>query len=124
MKEIQTIADLNALKQQEHIPNHYVEEIIQQFLAWQRELSDEELESLQFPLQICMYHLDNQEDAEILLNLKHDIEYVNLEKIEGTKFFRIGLMQEHQISLLFVLENILSKEIKKWLYELGGRENV
>lgn len=124
MIKIQTITDLNALKQQEHVPNSFFEEIEQQFLAWNKELNGEVLDEFSLPPEACMYHFDRQDDVEILFKHVHEIEYVDVEEINDTKFFRIGLMQDHQMSLIFVLADNLPQDIKEWLHELGSRQNV
>lgn len=124
MKKIQTMSDLHELKQQEHVPKQYVDEIEFQFLAWQKELNEDVLDEFGLPPEACMYHFDRGEDVKILLHHVHEIEYVEMECIENSTFFRVGLMQDHQMSLIFVLADYLPEDIKEWLYELGGRANV
>src|SRR5699024_12526953 len=124
INKIKTTTDFNALKQQEHVPKSFSEEIEQPFLAWNKEVNGEVLDEFSLPPEACMYHIERQDDVEILLNHVHEIEYVDVEEINDTKFFRIGLMQDHQMSLIFVLADNLPQDIKEWLHELGSRQNV
>ena len=53
---------------------------------------------------------DHIEDGKVLQHYEHQIEYVDIEQVEDTAFFRIGLMQDHQITLIFVLEEYVTED--------------
>src|SRR5699024_5360938 len=122
MIKIQTITDLNALKQQEHVPNSFFEEIEQQLLAWNKELNVRVLHEITVPPDACRYQMEGQDEVETLLNHVHEIEYVHVEEINDTEFFLIRLMQDHQMSLIFVLADNLPQDTKEWLHEIGSRQ--
>jgi hypothetical protein len=45
----------------------------------------------------------------------NDIEYVETERMDGMKYFRIGIMQDHQLSVIYFLEGTLPYRTEKWL---------
>lgn len=51
----------------------------------------------------------------MLQNYVNDIEYVDIERMGGVKYFRIGIMQDHQMSIIYFLEGTLPYRTEKWL---------
>src|SRR5699024_1662287 len=95
MKVIQTFADVQALERDEHLPSFYIDEIKNQFRLWyEAENEGEEIEDFSLPSWACIYHFNDVEDAKMLESCVNDIEYVETERIDGMKYFRIGIMQD------------------------------
>lgn len=118
MKVIQTLADVQALeREEEHLPSFYVEEIENQFRLWyEAENNGEDIEAFSLPSSACIYHFNDANDARRMLeSYVNDIEYVETERIDGMKYFRIGIMQDHQLSVIYFLEGTLPYRTEKWL---------
>lgn len=116
MKVIQTLADVQALERDEHLPSFYMEEIKNQFCLWyEAENEGEEIEDFSLPSWACIYHFNDVEDARMLESYVDDIEYVETERMDGMKYFRIGIMQDHQLSVIYFLEGTLPYRTEKWL---------
>ncbi|GAA4067324.1 hypothetical protein [Amphibacillus indicireducens] len=116
MIKIQTMADVHALEADEQLPSLYVEEIKNQFLIWyEAENEGESLDEFSLPSYSCIYHFDREEDMQVLIDHMNALEFVDVEKIEGQKYFRIGLMQDHQMSLIYFLERTLPRKTERWL---------
>lgn len=116
MKIIRTMADIQALKTNEHLPSFYVEAIQRQFLLWyEAEEHGETLDSFCLPLHSCIYHLETDEDSFIILdNLMH-VEYIDVEETDEGDYFRMGMMQEHEMSVVYFLAGTFSKRMEWWL---------
>lgn len=116
MKIIRTLADVQSLKNDEHLPSFYVEEIRKQFLGTYEAVAESEsIDDFSLPPYACIYHFNEESDLEMLVKLTRNIEYVDTEVIDGTKFFRIGIMQDHEMSVIYFLENTLPYKTEKWL---------
>jgi len=116
MKIIQTLADVQSLKNDECLPSFYVEEIYHQFLgSYEAMAEDEAIEEFVLPLQACIYHFNHLNDREMLEELANHIEYVDTEVVERLKYFRIGIMQDHEMSVIYFLEGTLPNKTEKWL---------
>ena len=116
MKVIQTMVDVRALEKVERLPPFYLEEIKKQFLMWyEAENDDEDIENFYLPSYACIYHFNHENDLRMLQNYLNDIEYVDTERINGIKYFRIGMMQDHQVSIIYFLESTLPFKTEKWL---------
>ena len=116
MKVIRTKADVFALKVDEHLPSFYVDEIYQQFIGSYEAVNEgESLDEFSLPSHACIYHFDKEEDMQMLVNNVGALEYVDVDKVEGKRYFRIGLMQDHEISVIFFLEGTLPYKTEKWL---------
>lgn len=116
MKRIQTMADVHALKAEEHLPSFYVEEIKNQFLTWyEAENEGESVDNFSLLNHSCIYHFDEEKDMQFIIDCIANVEYVEVENIEGQKYFRIGLMQDHQMSIIYFLEGTLPRRIEMWL---------
>ena len=117
MRRIQKMVDVHALKMEKHLPSFYVEEIKNQFLMWYE--AENECESLkEFCLSnhSCIYHFDKKEDIQMLVDYIDDVEYVEVEEnVAGQKYFRIGFMQDHHMSIIYFLEGTLPRRIERWL---------
>jgi hypothetical protein len=114
--KIQTKADVHALEADGHLPSFYVEEVKNQFLIWyEAENGGETLDEFILPPYSCIYHFDKEEDIQMLIDYMNVIEYVDVEKTNGQKFFRIGLMQDHQMSIIYFLEGTLPRKAERWL---------
>jgi len=54
--------------------------------------------------------------ACVLSNLSNKaLDFVDVEKTEIQKDLRIAFRQEHQISIIYLLEGTLSHKIKRWI---------
>ncbi len=116
MKVIRTMADVQSLKDDGHLPSFYIEEIYNQFLGTYEAVAvSEKIDDFSLDPNACIYHFDRESDLEMLVRLTGNIEYVDVEIIDGTKFFRIGIMQDHEMSIICFLENTLPYRTEKWL---------
>ena len=116
MKVIRTMADVQSLKDDGHLPSFYIEEIYNQFLGTYEAVAEsEKIDDFSLDPNACIYHFDRESDLEMLVRLTGNIEYVDVEIIDGTKFFRIGIMQDHEMSIICFLENTLPYRSEKWL---------
>lgn len=116
MKVIRTKADVLALKADEHLPSFYVDEIYQQFIgSYEAENEGESLGEFSLSPHACIYHFDKEKDMKMLVDNVGALEYVDVDKVEGIKYFRIGLMQDHQMSIIFLLEGTLPRKTEQWL---------
>src|SRR5699024_8437186 len=108
MKKIQTMADIQALQHSKKLPSFYVEEIKHQFLMWYEAESDgESLHEFCLPPHSCIYHVDEVGDINGFTELLKKKEYVDVEKTDGQKYFRIGYMDDHEMSIVYLLEKNL-----------------
>src|SRR5690625_7624451 len=99
MRVIQTLADVQSLKDDEHLPSFYVEEIYNQFLWSYKAVAEREaIDDFSLEPYACIYHFDDEEDLKVLEKFTQSIEYVDTEVIEDLKYFRIGIMQDHEMS--------------------------
>lgn len=120
MKRIQTMADVQVLKKEEHLPSYYKREIKDQFLLYYDfEGEGEAMESFRLPVHACIYHLEDEEDGKIILDQLLNIEFVDIEGSADRRYFRIGIMHDHQMSTLYCLEGVLSYELEKYLVSKG-----
>src|SRR5699024_492421 len=116
MKVIRTMADVQSLKDDGHLPSFYIEEIYNQFLGTYEAVAEsEKIDDFSLDPNAFIYHFDRESDLEMLVRLTGNIEYVDVEIIDGTKFFRIGIMQDHEMSIICFLENTLPYRTEKWL---------
>lgn len=116
MKRIQTMADVHALIADEQLPSFYVREIKDQFIMWhEAESEGESIDSFCLSNHSCIYHLDKEEDMHLIIDNFIDVEYVETEKIEKQMYFRIGLMQDHQMSIIYFLAGTLPRRVELWL---------
>jgi hypothetical protein len=118
MKRIQSIADIEELKARGTIPHHYLVVIDTQFQEWyEAENTGESLDVFQLPIDSCIYHLEDEKDGGFILDQLIHVEYVEIEEVDGYKYFRIGIMNDHQMNLVFFLEGTLQPRTQ------GLREN-
>lgn len=111
MKRIQTFGDIEALKQ-ENLPSSYIKEIKQQFQSmFKADGEGESLHTFSLPIHACIYHLNESNDIEWLLDLMEQVEFIEVEK----EYFRIGLMEDHQMNILYFLIGTFSEEMERWL---------
>lgn len=114
------MADIQALQQNKKLPSFYVEEIKYQFSMWYEAENDgESLYEFCLPPHSCIYHVDEVEDINRFIELLKKKEYVDVEKIDGQKYFRIGFMDDHEMSIVYLLEKTLPEKIEKLLESEG-----
>ena len=90
MIKIQTMADVHALEADEHLPPFYVEEVKSQFLIWyEAENEGESLDKFSLPSYSCIYHFDKEEDMKVLIDRMNALEFVDVEKTDGKKYFQL-----------------------------------
>jgi|SRR5699024_8540254 len=122
MRVIRTLADVQSLKDDERLPSFYFEEIYNQFLwTYESVAEGEAIDDFSLAPHTCIYHFDEEDDLQMLEKFAESIEYVDTQVIEGLKYFRIGIMQDHEISVIYFLEGILPYKTEKWLDNQGDR---
>jgi len=122
MKVIQTLADVQSLKNDERLPSFYVEEIYNQFLwTYESVAEGEAIDDFSLEPHACIYHFDDETDLQMLMNFAESIEYVDTEVVGGFKYFRIGIMRDHEMSVIYFLEGTLPDKTEKWLENQGDR---
>jgi len=120
MIKIQTMADIQALQQNKKLPSFYVEEIKYQFSMWyEAEHDGESLHEFYLPPYSCIYHFDKTDDINVFTELLNKIEYVDVEKVNGRKYFRIGFMEDNEMSVVYLLEKTLPEKIEQLLESEG-----
>ncbi|MEI3610187.1 hypothetical protein [Pseudogracilibacillus sp. SO10305] len=120
MIKIQTMADIQALQKNKDLPSFYIEEIKYQFSMWYEADNDgESLYEFCLPPYSCIYHFDKATDINVFTALWNEIEYVDVEKINGQKYFRIGIMHDHEMSIIYALEKTLPRRIGQLLESEG-----
>lgn len=116
MKIIQSIADIEKLKERSALPTKYIKIIEDQFLEWyESENEGEPLVSFRLPNHTCMYHLENENDGEFIYKQLIHLEFVDVEENEEVKYLRMGIMDDHQMHLVYVLEGTLEPSFEEWL---------
>ncbi|WP_433744952.1 hypothetical protein [Falsibacillus pallidus] len=116
MKIIQCLADLEELKSRSTIPISYLRVIETQFLEWfEAEGADESFVSFRLPRESCIYHLENQQDSGFIVNQLLQVEFVEYETADDHRYFRMGLMNEHEMSIVFFLEGTINEKLEEWL---------
>lgn len=116
MRIIQTLADVQALANDEHLPTFYIEEIKSQFLLWYESENDgEKVHEFTLPPHTAIYHLNQREDAKMIEEHVGDIEFTDIGRMGEMKYFRIGIMCDHQMSVIYVLKGTLPYETESWL---------
>lgn len=116
MKKIQTIADIEELKARNTLPLAYIQVIEMQFVEWyEAEGEGKPYATFQLPNHTCIYHLEDETDTGIIMDQIINVEFVDIEEGEGWKCFRVGLMQDHQMIIIYFLEGTLPRKIEKWL---------
>lgn len=116
MKTIKTMADLESLRRMGRIPLEYVNAIESEFLNWfEAEGAGESIMAFEMPQHACMYHLEDKNDTPFLSNQILNIEYVEKEELKDCTYFRIGIMNDHQMNLVYFLEGTLDQKFEKWL---------
>ncbi|WP_108672461.1 hypothetical protein [Peribacillus acanthi] len=116
MKLIQHLSDIEELKARGSIPIEYLKQIETEFLNWyEAEGMRESLTEFRLPTESCMYHLEEKEDTRFITSQMLNIEYVEKEELNDCTYFRIGLMNDHQMNILFFLEGTIDQQFEKWL---------
>lgn len=99
MKRIQTLLDIEVLKSRESLPSGYISVIETQFIEWfEADGENDSLDIFELPNHACIYHLE-ESDMKLIMDQITDVEFVETEEVEGWTYFRVGLMQDHQIGL-------------------------
>jgi len=121
MIKIQTLADVQSLANDECLPHFYIEEINEQFRwFYEAENEGEEIEEFSLSAQACIYHFNDEKDRQMLEKQVDAIEYVDMEEIDEAKYFRIGIMQDHQMSVIYFLAGTLPIDVEKCLENRGN----
>lgn len=117
MKVIQTMADVLALKADERLPSFYVGEVEHQFLMLYIDQNEgESFDEFVLSSHSCIYHFDKEEDMQMLIDNIDALEYVDVERVDGRKYYRVCLMHEHHLfSIIFILEGTLPQKTERWL---------
>lgn len=122
LKIIQSIADIEELKARNNLPLAYIRIIETQFIDWyEAEGSREGIRNFRLPGGSCIIHLENDQDSNMVLDQWMNIEFVEHENINQCQFFRVGVMSDHQMHLLFFLEGTIHPLLEKRLKNERGR---
>ncbi|UGB30587.1 hypothetical protein [Metabacillus sp. B2-18] len=125
MKMIQTIADIKELKAMNSIPLGYLKVIENELINWfEAEGECELLTSFRLPSYSCIYHLEDDKDGNFIEDQIINIEFIEKEVTSDCSYYRIGMMNDHQMSLFFFVEGTLSFKNEQWLLRLGGDNHV
>ncbi|MFD1734995.1 hypothetical protein ACFSCX_00315 [Bacillus salitolerans] len=118
MKMIQHISDIEELKARSSVPIEYIKEIESEFLSWyEAEETGETLIEFRLPTESCMYHLEGKEDAQFIVKQMLHVEYIEKEELVDCSYFRIGIMNDHQMNVLFFVEGTIDKRFEQWLQQ-------
>ncbi|WDH82265.1 hypothetical protein [Paenibacillus urinalis] len=116
MKMIQSIYDIEELEAGGNIPLSYISVVRTQFEEWyESDHTDECLTEFRLPAESCIHHLEEEKDAKFILDQLIHVEYVETEEVQDCRYFRIGIMTDHQMNLVFFIEGTLSSRIEQWL---------
>ncbi|MBG9550261.1 hypothetical protein [Cytobacillus firmus] len=116
MKIIQCIADIEELKSRSTIPLPYLNIIETEFFEWfEAEGNGEPIIAFRLPTHSCIYHLEDEQDTSFIANQILKIEFVEYETAADRKYFRLGLMNEHEMSLVFFLEGTIEQRMEECL---------
>lgn len=122
MKVIQTMADVQSLKDDERLTSFYFDEIYNQFLWTYKSVAEgEAIDDFSLEPHTCIYHFNDETDLQMLMNFAENIEYVDTQVVRGIKYFRIGIMQDHEMSVIYLLECTLPYKTERWLEDQGER---
>lgn len=112
MKKIRTMFDMCELRISSKTPRPYIKVIEEEFLVWYKtEGRAETLASFVLSEQSCIKLLETKKDVEFLMNQLFNIEYVDKGIKEEVQYYRIGIMNDHQMIVVFSLEEVLDKEV-------------
>ncbi|MFD2679255.1 hypothetical protein [Bacillus seohaeanensis] len=118
MKRIQTIADIEALKIQSNIAKSFLNVVELEFMNWfEAEGTEESLTSFRLPNHACIYYLEGERDTSFIANQSLFIEYVEKEVTDDCTYFRIGIMNDHEMSVIFFVEGMLDEQFEQSLQE-------
>lgn len=113
---IQTLSDIEELKARNILPLSYLQVIEKEFHErYEAESTSETITAFRLPHESCIYHLEQEEDEDFLLRHLKDFEYVETERLDGFMYFRIGVMNGHEMNLIYFLEDTLNSELEQWL---------
>lgn len=122
MKVIRTLADVQSLKDDERLPSFYFEEIYNQFLwTYESVAEGEVIDDFSLASHACIYHFNDENDQQMLEKFTESIEYVDTYVVVDIKYFRIGIMQDHEMSVIYFLEGTLPYHTEKWLENQEAR---
>jgi hypothetical protein len=87
-----------------------------QFLEWyEAENNGESVTTFRLESHSCLYHLESKKDTSFISDQLLHIEFVEYETIEENRYFRIGLMKDHEMSLVYFLKGTIEQKIEGWL---------
>lgn len=118
MKIIQTLSDIEELKARGNVDLNYLKIIEEEFINWfEAEGNGESLTSFRLQNDSCMYHLEEKEDASFISSQMLSIEFIEKESIEDCGYFRVGIMNDHQMSLIYFLEGTFDSYFEQSLQQ-------
>ncbi|PKG24282.1 hypothetical protein [Niallia nealsonii] len=116
MKIIKTLSDIEELKARGNIDFNYLKALEEEFINWfEAEGNGELLKSFRLPNWSCIYHLEEKDDANFIASQMLHLEYVEKESKDNCMYFRIGIMNDHQMILLYFLEGTFDSHFEQWL---------
>ncbi|KMY55627.1 hypothetical protein AC623_18225 [Bacillus sp. FJAT-27231] len=113
---IQALADIEALKVFSILPLPYIKVIEEQFLEWYEARNNGESAMVfRLPSESCLLHLEDESDTQLLLNHLIKVISIDYKEIEDLKYYRMELLDNHQLNLIYFLEGTLHPRLEKWL---------
>ncbi|MBE4907876.1 hypothetical protein IMZ08_07390 [Bacillus luteolus] len=120
MKVIKALSDIRELNEQKTLPQCYLNLIKSELISWLEAESDTDNPLVSSLTDYsCIYHLEGIEDTQFLSNMKSDIEFIEIEEINESTSFRIGLRRDHEMSIVYFLKGALDAKFEQWLCERG-----
>lgn len=116
MKIIQTLSDIEELKARGDVDLNYLKVIEEEFINWfESDGNGELLTSFRLPSESCIYHLEGKEDTSFISSQMLSIEYIEKESTEECDYFRIGIMNDNQMSVIYFLKGTFDQYFEQSL---------
>lgn len=116
MKVIQTINDLESLKEFKAVPLGLLSIVEQEFFGLYDALGNgEDLQSFKLPIEQALLTLDPWDDVRKKIGSLLDIEYVEKVSEGGMEYYRIAKRLDHEFQIIYSLVGIYDEETEKWL---------
>jgi len=121
MKRIRTLAEIETIQETSKINHFYIETLKSEFVRWfEAEGAGESMDTFELSGGSSIYHLEDTKDSSFIADNILSIEYVDVGEKEDLTYFRIGLMNDHEMSIIYFIKGTLGDEIEQWLKEFGG----
>lgn len=118
MKRIQTVSDIEFLKETKAVQIEFINEIEQDFLNI-CEAEHEVVCFLDYRLSLwqALFVFEKGDDVLGKLNDPMSVEYVEKVVVEQLVYYRCAIRNEHDFQIYYSLIGIHDEEIENWLHE-------